>query len=232
MNFNYNLKGNEESNLNSNKINLIAINPYINPSTCNNFFKFQSMFPNQIRSINDKYDLLINISYAKPVDQSRESNNIIENNKSSIHNNNFSNTNVGNAIPQGNNQTIEKPISSNNTIPFEDFNKFNISKVESSEINNRELKTTKLIKNPISDFEELGFEEIGKYSYSLAKDQAGCRFLQKKLDETPSLANEIFPKLMDKMIELMNDSFGNYLIQKVLEKLSEDRIRDTLNSVL
>jgi chemotaxis methyl-accepting protein methylase len=132
---------------------------------------------------------------------------------------------------QLNTQIVEKP-SSTNQIPFEDFNKFNISKVESSEINNRELKTTKLIKNPITDLEELGIEEIGKYAYSLAKDQAGCRFLQKKLDENPSLANDIFPKLMDKLIELMNDSFGNYLIQKVLEKLSDEGIHETLNAVI
>jgi hypothetical protein len=133
---------------------------------------------------------------------------------------------------QLNTQNVEKPSTSNNQIPFEDFNKFNISKVESSEINNRELKTTKLIKNPITDLEELGIEEIGKYAYSLAKDQAGCRFLQKKLDETPFLANDIFPKLMDKLIELMNDSFGNYLIQKLLEKLSDEGIHETLNAVI
>ena len=30
---------------------------------------------------------------------------------------------------------------------------------------------------------------------------------------------------MDKLVELMNDSFGNYLIQKVLEKLDENKLK-------
>ena len=33
---------------------------------------------------------------------------------------------------------------------------------------------------------------------------------------------------MDKVIELMNDSFGNYLIQKVLESLNDQRIKEML----
>jgi hypothetical protein len=173
----------------------------------------------------------LNFSYGKKIDHIKETTIPNDNNKpqnSSNNSNLLVNANITNQL---NTQNVEKSSSSSNQIPFEDFNKFNISKVESSEINNRELKTTKLIKNPITDLEELGIEEIGKYAYSLAKDQAGCRFLQKKLDETPSLANDIFPKLMDKLIELMNDSFGNYLIQKVLEKLSDEGIHETLNAV-
>lgn len=175
---------------------------------------------------------LLNPSYGKKIDHIKETNKQIENNKSNTNNNNPNILINSNMSSQLNNTNHEKTSSTNNQIPFEDFNKFNISKVESSEINNRELKTTKLIKNPITDLEELGIEDIGKYAYSLAKDQAGCRFLQKKLDETSSLANDIFPKLMDKLIELMNDSFGNYLIQKVLEKLTDDGILETLNTVL
>ena len=38
--------------------------------------------------------------------------------------------------------------SNTNGISFDDFNKFNTSKVESSELNSRKLKTTKIIKNP------------------------------------------------------------------------------------
>jgi hypothetical protein len=84
-------------------------------------------------------------------------------------------------------------VPSNN---YEDFNKFNISKVESSELNSRELKTNKIIKIPNpNDFEELSLEEIEKYSFSLAKDQIGCRFLQKKLDEIPDLARIVFHKV-------------------------------------
>ena len=37
---------------------------------------------------------------------------------------------------------------------------------------------------------------------------------------------------MDKLVELMNDSFGNYLIQKVLEKLDENKLKDTIRIVI
>ena len=36
---------------------------------------------------------------------------------------------------------------------------------------------------------------------------------------------------MDKVIELMNDSFGNYLIQKVLENLNDQRLKEMLITV-
>ena len=94
-----------------------------------------------------------------------------------------------------------KPSMNVTAKDYEDFNKFNSSKVESSELNSRELKTTKIIKIPNpNDFEELSSEEIEKYAFSLAKDKAGCRFLQKKLDETPELATRIFHKVLSNKI--------------------------------
>eukprot|EP01102_Stenamoeba_stenopodia_P013648 TRINITY_DN445_c0_g1_i2.p1 TRINITY_DN445_c0_g1~~TRINITY_DN445_c0_g1_i2.p1 ORF type:complete len:746 (-),score=122.39 TRINITY_DN445_c0_g1_i2:341-2578(-) len=54
--------------------------------------------------------------------------------------------------------------------------------------------------------------------YSLCKDQHGCRFLQRKLEEnnariTEIIFNEVYPHI----VELMTDPFGNYLCQKLLE---------------
>ena len=87
---------------------------------------------------------------------------------------------------------------------FEDFNKFSTAKVESSELNSRELKISKMVKNPIlADLEEMSLDDIEKYAFSLAKDQGGCRFLQKKLEEFPDLARNIFHKVTQ-MITLIS----------------------------
>ena len=52
----------------------------------------------------------------------------------------------------------------------------------------------------------------------LCRDQFGCRFLQKKLDEAiPSQCDQIFAETFPYFAELMTDPFGNYLCQKLLE---------------
>ena len=59
---------------------------------------------------------------------------------------------------------------------------------------------------------------------SVAKDQNGCRFLQRKFDEGGHEAIAIvFPEILDNLIELMTDPFGNYLTQKLLDRCSEQQ---------
>jgi hypothetical protein len=64
--------------------------------------------------------------------------------------------------------------------------------------------------------------------YSLCKDQHGCRFLQKKLEErTAENLQIIFDETAPHVVELMTDPFGNYLCQKLLE-FANDEQRNTL----
>lgn len=59
---------------------------------------------------------------------------------------------------------------------------------------------------------------------SVAKDQNGCRFLQRKFDEGGASAiAAVFPEILDNLIELMTDPFGNYLTQKLLDRCSEEQ---------
>ena len=59
---------------------------------------------------------------------------------------------------------------------------------------------------------------IIKNAYSLAKDQSGCRMLQKKLEERNSyVTSQIFEKIVNHLPELVMDPFGNYLSQKLFE---------------
>eukprot|EP01114_Cavostelium_apophysatum_P013857 TRINITY_DN3450_c0_g1_i1.p1 TRINITY_DN3450_c0_g1~~TRINITY_DN3450_c0_g1_i1.p1 ORF type:complete len:802 (+),score=223.99 TRINITY_DN3450_c0_g1_i1:279-2684(+) len=62
---------------------------------------------------------------------------------------------------------------------------------------------------------------IGKI-YTVSKDQQGCRFLQKKLEEQdPKVIEVIFNEVYDHITELMTDPFGNYLCQKLLEHCND-----------
>ncbi|KAJ6141328.1 hypothetical protein N7470_010224 [Penicillium chermesinum] len=64
--------------------------------------------------------------------------------------------------------------------------------------------------------------------YTLCKDQHGCRYLQRKLEErNADHVQLIFSETYMHVIELMTDPFGNYLCQKLLE-FSNDEQRTAL----
>lgn len=65
-------------------------------------------------------------------------------------------------------------------------------------------------------------KEVEGHIYGIAKDQHGCRFLQRKFEEGVSEdVQKIFVEIIDHVVELMTDPFGNYLVQKLLEVCDE-----------
>lgn len=89
-----------------------------------------------------------------------------------------------------------------------------------------------------SKYANAKLEDFTGEIYNLCKDQHGCRFLQRQLDlgreiadgnsSETGLTNDIaatliFNEIYLKIIELMTDPFGNYLIQKLVENVSSDQ---------
>ncbi|ODH24185.1 hypothetical protein ACO22_05329 [Paracoccidioides brasiliensis] len=67
--------------------------------------------------------------------------------------------------------------------------------------------------------------------YSMCKDQYGCRYLQKKLEEqNPAHVQMIFLETHIHVVELMTDPFGNYLCQKLLEYSNDEQRTALINN--
>ncbi|CAG8568058.1 7496_t:CDS:10 [Ambispora gerdemannii] len=76
----------------------------------------------------------------------------------------------------------------------------------------------------VNRFSGVQLEDLIGEIYSLCKDQHGCRYLQKKLEEkNEKYINMIFHEVFSHFVELMTDPFGNYLCQKLLEYCNDDQ---------
>ncbi|KAL8838035.1 MAG: hypothetical protein Q9170_002316 [Blastenia crenularia] len=73
-------------------------------------------------------------------------------------------------------------------------------------------------------FNNVKLEHLQGEIYNSCKDQHGCRYLQKKLEErNPEHIHMIFLETNQHVVELMTDPFGNYLCQKLLEYSNDDQ---------
>ena len=76
------------------------------------------------------------------------------------------------------------------------------------------------------------YEYLSHNIFILSKDQAGCRYLQKKIEKEPKIATDYFYEAMKPYLPLvMKDPFGNYLIQKIIKNLDEERIKKILEII-
>lgn len=67
-------------------------------------------------------------------------------------------------------------------------------------------------------------EDLAGEISALCKDQHGCRYLQKKLEEgLPEHRDMIFRETFSQFADLMTDPFGNYLCQKLLEHATDEQ---------
>ena len=70
--------------------------------------------------------------------------------------------------------------------------------------------------NPMID----NTEDLIQNAPNYIKDQTGCRYIQKKIDENPLISNKLFEILYQYLTALCRDLFGNYVVQKLLENVN------------
>lgn len=75
----------------------------------------------------------------------------------------------------------------------------------------------------MSRYINLPLEQVRGTIYELCKDQHGCRYLQKQLENrVPEQVHMIWVETNQHVVELMTDPFGNYLCQKLLEYCNDE----------
>lgn len=94
---------------------------------------------------------------------------------------------------------------------------------------NKSKKSTQ--SNSLSYYEGLSFKEITLLLPIMVKEQAGCRFLQNLIEKEEEMSvssgfseNFLLPYILNDILETMNNPFGNYLIQKMIDYMSENMI--------
>ncbi|KAJ5887566.1 hypothetical protein N7495_007607 [Penicillium taxi] len=93
-------------------------------------------------------------------------------------------------------------------------NRFSDNRARQTE--NELMHTSRFSLHPLSHYEG--------HILAMCKDQHGCRYLQRKLEEgNPDHLQLIFNEVKMHMIELMTDPFGNYLVQKLLEFCNDEQ---------
>lgn len=79
-------------------------------------------------------------------------------------------------------------------------------------------KITLYIKNHYKfDPNNLTINQLRYYVIPFCREQYGCRYLQMMIEKSPSVAKDlIFNQVLNDLKSIVNDRFGNYLIQKLI----------------
>jgi hypothetical protein len=91
--------------------------------------------------------------------------------------------------PTGRSGGRQMPMNPNHmfTHPNNSFNMMRPGQMDMSGMKNNQKQS----------FLEFDDTELARYAYNLAKDQAGCRYLQKRIDDNPDIVNNlIFPNVI------------------------------------
>lgn len=133
-----------------------------------------------------------------------------------------------------NNASSNLPLINEFEIAFENCNANSNNTTTASSLRNVSITSNDQVlnNNPMLEITSLPLNELDYVK--LATDQFGCRFLQKKL-ESPAESNIVRDLMYDQIkpyfLDLILDSFGNYLIQKLCEYLTAEQKTTLIRSI-
>ena len=208
------------NNINQNpNMNLMMMNyrpnPINNNTLNNNYFPYNNMVNN-----NNFNNYNYNLSQ------------IMNNNMLPIFNNNNNNFNFD---PQKYNQILQNAGNINIQNNYFLYNNNQENKNDKNIINSKEDKKKKQKKRKIKKLEQDSYINkplnyyIDNFVY-IAKDQGASRHLQNIIDNFhPQAINAFFEPLCKNIMELINDPFANYLIQKIICYFTQEQLLNLLN---
>jgi hypothetical protein len=144
-----------------------------------------------------------------------------------IYNNYFQssgNINIQNNYFMYKNQDNLNNKSQDNTSKKNEKNTSNEKPKKKKKRKQKRLDTSSFINKPLSYFAD--------NIIVCAKDQGASRYLQQLLDNNPKeIADFLFTPLSKNALKLINDPFGNYLLQKIITYLNQDQLLKILTII-
>ncbi|MCQ2817688.1 MAG: hypothetical protein MJ252_10525 [archaeon] len=112
-------------------------------------------------------------------------------------------------------------------------NQMNMNMLNNLNMNiGKKKKKNKIKRLDPNSYQDKPIQSLALYLNSLAKDQGGCRYLQKLLDEDPmTVTSELYPPLYANILNLINDPFANYLIQKMFVAMNEKQKEEIIEKI-
>ena len=192
---------------NQNQYNFLNNNTNMIPNFQNqqNYFDYQNLYNNNNYLLNPNNNPIINVNINTGI-------------SNYTNNNNNSNTINSNSNYQQNNY-----LNLNNNLNGINYPQmFNIGNINDN-LNNNVVNKKKGKMSLKMNINNMSLSDLIKNSDVICKDQSGCRLLQKKIDEQPEIALKILNVCFEKIIEIITDSFGNYLVQKLYDFMNEEK---------
>ena len=231
---NLNNSQNNSDNLNYiNNMNISCTNLNINNFTNlnkngqnNNYNDINPQFLNYIQNQSSQNNNINNINYNNANKSKKQ-----KQKQSYLNNNNFQNdmyvdpqlmnyySQMNGLNPNVNPYYPQNHI--NNQLYQNYYNNINNQQQNNNDFNKR--KKVKKLDNSLYINKPLSY--LAKNLDLLGRDQGACRHLQKLLDENPlETIQYLYDPLCQNIIPLINDQFGNYLIQKIITFLNEEQL--------
>ena len=117
---------------------------------------------------------------------------------------------------------------------------YNINTSKNNEINNKNNISIEYQKdNNTSNISKVSYNSMSLNDIlnnieKISENQSGCRLLQTKLQQNSSKANDFYKSMESKKIlkKMTIDSFGNYFIQKLLEYITNDLVKEFFINII
>ena len=223
------------TNLNINNFTNLNKNPQNNnfnvPNQQLSYYLQNQSVPNNLQNIHNSNN---NTNKNKKQKQSYKNNNNL--NYNNFQNDLYNDPKIMNYYEQMNGMNI----NSNPYYPQNNYiNNQGYQPIFNNNINNNQLKNNndynkrkKIKKLENSLYKDKPLNYLANNLNLLGKDQGACRYLQELLNDNPLEAIQFFYEpLCENILELINDQFGNYLIQKIITYLNEEQLLEIMRII-